>query len=102
MKWLEIINIRSASVRNSNSTQLDLKQLQISPEKETGLIGFRFLRHATLKHDVSLHLLYEGSEEQVKKSQLGVKLAALFKEFGLVNHSLWVLEDDQTVSSSLS
>ena len=62
---------------------------------------FQFFRHATLKRDISLHLLYEGSEEKVKKSELGIQLAALFKEFGLVNHSLWVLEDDQTDSTTI-
>ena len=29
-----------------------------------------------------------------EKSELGLRLTALFEQFGLVNHTLWVLEDD--------
>ena len=98
MEWLEIINIRSSNLGNQVNDLCDFKEGLHRFGKKTGLKEVRFYRHASLKSDVSIHLFFESNEKQADKSELGIRLIASLKELGLVNHSLWVLEDPKKLN----
>ena len=94
MKWLEVISVRNASNGRDVHSELDLTKALKRSEAEIGLRRIQLFRHATLKRDISIHLIFENDNLKEEKSELGLQLTALFEQFGLVNHTLWVLEDD--------
>ncbi len=98
MKWLEIISLRSAGNGIGGDDEIELGETLFGSRKEEGLKKIRLYRHASLGRDISLHLFHEGSRDEVRKSELGLRLAASLKESGLVSHSLWVLEENRMKS----
>jgi len=40
--------------------------------------------------DFSIHLFHDSKKVEKSGSPLGLRLAAALKEFGLVNHSIWI------------
>ncbi len=100
MKWLEIINLRSAGNRNQVQRQTGLDQIRHCCGKNGGPKRIRLYRQASLSRDISIHLFFEDGERHIEKSETGLRLSASLKEYGLVNHSLWILEDDLPESPS--
>jgi len=90
MKWLEVIKLRSAG-KNSES----LKELLLSFERSSqpALVEMKSYHHAALETDLTVHLHWESSRLEQNGSGLGLRLAQAFKEFGLVDHSIWVEEE---------
>jgi hypothetical protein len=87
MKWLEVIKLRSAG-RDSEM----LKELLLSINKlsQSGLVRMKTYHHATLETDWSVHLLWESERPEQNGSSLGLRLAQALKDFGLIDHSIWV------------
>jgi hypothetical protein len=48
--------------------------------------------HAALETDVSVHLLWESEQPEQNGSSLGLRIGQALKEFGLIDHSVWVEE----------
>jgi hypothetical protein len=48
--------------------------------------------HAALETDLSLHLYWSSEMPEPNGSALGLCLAQALKEFGLIDHSVWVEE----------
>jgi hypothetical protein len=91
MKWIEIINLRSAgATRDSIEQKIPRSVAEVDQSKD--LISVQVYRHATLDTDLSVHLLFECFKAEVQPSALGQALAWALKEFGLVSHSLWIEE----------
>ena len=90
MKWLEVIKLRSAG-KNFKS----LRELLLSFDKfsQPTLVEMKTYHHATLETDLTVHLHWESSRLEQNGSTLGLRLAQAFKEFGLVDHSIWVEEE---------
>jgi hypothetical protein len=40
--------------------------------------------------DFSIHLFHDSKKVEKSGSPLGLRLASALKEFGLVNHSIWI------------
>ncbi len=90
MKWLEVIRLRSTE----ESSGLLKKILRsISPIKQPGLAGVKIYRHASLETDLSIHLQWHSDRPERDGSAPGLHLAHALKEFGLVDHSLWMEEE---------
>jgi hypothetical protein len=89
MKWLEVIRLRSAE----KDSEL-LKELLLSFDKasQRGLVEMKTYHHAALETDVSVHLLWESEQPEQNGSSLGLRIGQALKEFGLIDHSVWVEE----------
>jgi hypothetical protein len=94
MGYLEIINVRCSNKGNEVLSQFNLEKIVGAAEKEDGLKYIQLYRNASLRSDISIHILHKSSEHQARKSEFGLHLAASLKEFCLVNHSLWLLEEN--------
>jgi hypothetical protein len=90
MKWLEVIKLRSAG----KDSRL-LKELLMSIEKisQSGLIEIKIYRHATLESDLSVLLHWESEGPELNGSGLGLRLAQALKDFGLIDHSIWIEQE---------
>ncbi len=89
MKWVEIIELRSV---NSNRELLEsqMHKLSIEVGKEAKKQAIRIYRRVMIDTDFSIHLCHDSKRVENSGSQLGLCLASSLKEFGLVNHSIWV------------
>ena len=90
MKWLEIIELRSAG-RNRTLLESQLQnvisnEVNQVPKQQT----IKVYNHLAVETDFSIHLLHDSKEADIGGSPLGLRLASALKEFGLVNHSIWV------------
>ena len=90
MKWLEVIKLRSAG---KGSGLLEEFLLSINKLSQSGLVEMKTYHHAALETDLSVHLLWESEQPEQNGSSLGLRLAQALKEFGLVDHSIWVEEE---------
>ena len=89
MKWLEVIKLRSAAGSLGLPEEL---LLSISGSNQRGLVEMETYRHAALETDLSVHLHWDSEIPEPSGSALGLRLAQALKEFGLVDHSIWVEE----------
>ena len=55
-----------------------------------GLDGVRVYLNVAYKGDISVQLHWDSEEPQYQGSLLGLELVQAMKEFGLVDHSVWV------------
>ena len=91
MRWIENITIYSAaSIRNKKSirllTQFTHDESFPSPEKMT------IYRHSKLKNELGIMIYWESEKAITDKSTLGLQIAEILKEFGMINHYVWVEE----------
>lgn len=87
MIWLEIIKLRSAW---KGSVPLDELVDSISKVGQSGLVNMKTYRNAALETDLSLHLCWKSDQPEQNGSPLGLHLARALKEFGLIDHSVWI------------
>lgn len=90
MKWLEIIKLRSVGKVPELVKEFSLP---MAKGGQSGLIETRTYRHAALERDWSLHLQWESERPDQNGSPLGLRLSQALKEFGLVDHSIWIEEE---------
>jgi len=90
MKWLEIIKVRSAGESSRLREEFLLPVAQGSPD---GRVKIQIYHHAALETDFSVHLRWESKRPEPNGSALALRLAQAFKEFGLVDHSVWVEQE---------
>ena len=94
MKWLEVIKLRSAG---KDSRLLEELLLSIDKFNQSGLVEMKTYHHAALETDLSVHLHWESERPEQNGSALGLRLAQALKEFGLVDHSIWIEEEKACV-----
>ena len=94
MKWLEIIKLRSAG---KDSRLLEELLLSIDKFNQSGLVKMKTFQHSALESDWSIHLHWESERPEQHGSSLGLRLAQALKEFGLVDHSVWIEEEKRPV-----
>jgi hypothetical protein len=61
---------------------------------QSGLTAMKTYRHAALETDLSVHLHWKSERPEENGSALGLRLAQALKEFGLVDHSVWMEEEE--------
>ena len=92
MKWLEIIKVRSVRI---NSEELDEFLRSMDKISQKRLIEIKIYRHAAIETDLSLHLLWIAKQPEKNGSALGLRLAQALKDFGLIDHSLWMEQEKE-------
>ena len=92
MKWLEIIKLRGAGIEQGLLKEF-LRSL-VKSGRSGELVGVVSYRHAALENDLSVHLHWEPEQPTQNGSALGLRLAQALKEFGLVDHTVWI-EDEK-------
>jgi hypothetical protein len=90
MKWLEIIELRSVE-RNRELLESHLQKLNNMVAKESEKQSIKIYSRVMLDTDFGIHLFHDSKEVENSGSSLGLRLASNLKEFGLVNHSIWLL-----------
>jgi len=88
MNWIEIIELRSYSF--NPETLRELKQSFAKDEQKEGLKGLEIYHNASVDTDTSIHIHWITKDNQISKSSLGLRLASALKEFGRVNHTIWI------------
>lgn len=89
MKWLEIIELRSVGTKRI-FLEAQLQKLIDDVEKEANKQIIKVYNHVTIDVDFSIHLLHDSANVEQEGSPLGLQLAFALKEFGMVNHSVWI------------
>ena len=91
MKWIEIITIYSApGVRNKKIIGLLAKFTH--QESKPSLKKITIYRHSKLENELSIMIYWESEKANADKSTLGLRIAEIVKEFGMINHYEWVEE----------
>jgi len=90
MRWLEVIKLRSVG---KDSELLKELLLSIDNSNQSGLVEMKTYRHAALETDLSVHLHWESDRPDQNGSLLGLHLVQALKEFGLIDHSVWIEEE---------
>jgi hypothetical protein len=89
MKWLEIIELRSVN-RNRDLLKSQLRNLINEAEQEAKKQAIKVYSRVMIDTDFSIHLLHDSKKPENSGSPLGLNLATALKDFGLVNHSVWI------------
>lgn len=87
MKWLEVIKLRSVG---RDSGLLEELLLSIDRSRQDERVEMKTYRLAALETDLSVHLHWESGWPEKNGSALGLRVAQALKEFGLVDHSVWI------------
>jgi hypothetical protein len=89
MKWLEVIELRSMGNKRAviESHLQDLIDEMIQEARQQKIKAYS---HVTVETDFNIHLYHDSKRADINGSPLGLRLASALKEFGLVNHSVWV------------
>ncbi len=91
MKWLEVIKIRAA--RTDEGLLEEVVQELARAGRNRGLLEMKTYRHALLDSDISVHLHWRSAQVEENGSIPGLQLARALKDFGLVDHSIWIEEE---------
>ena len=89
MKWLEIIELRSVD-SNREWLESKLQKLIDQVDKEKKKQAIMTYTRVLIDTDFSIHLFHDSNKVENSGSSLGLRLASALKEFGLVNHSIWI------------
>lgn len=88
MKWLEIIELRSADYYQEQLKPL-IQVLIIEVKKEVKDQAIKAYNRIMVDTDFTVHLLHDSLKVEYCGSPLGSRLASALKDFGSVNHSVW-------------
>jgi hypothetical protein len=89
MKWLEIIELRSVG-SNRELLESQLQKLINEADREIKGQAIMIYSRVMIDTDFSIHLFHDSKKVESSGSSLGLRLASALKEFGLVNHSIWI------------
>ncbi len=89
MKWLEIIELRSVG-SNRKLLESQLQELINEVDREAKNQAIKAYNRVMIETDFSIHLFHDSKKVENSGSPLGLRLASALKEFGLVNHSIWI------------
>ena len=94
MKYLEVIELRTSQENHSLLEQYLAKWMeQVKTDKKVQSI--KIYKHVDLETDFSIHLQYDlriinSNIREITPFPLGELLKNELKEFGLVNHKIWI------------
>ena len=88
MRRLEIIQVRTAQ-KNQLLLEQYLAGWLAQVSGGTQAQNITIYRHVSVETDFSIHLRHDSETEQADLA-LGERLASALREFGLVNHAVWI------------
>jgi len=88
MKWAELITVRSTecSIKTLRSA---LQELISDVVRKYGAKRIQIYHRQKIDSDFCIILTHEGETVVDHGSQLGLRITASLKMFGMVNHSVW-------------
>ena len=86
MKTLEIIHLRLAG--DSPQTLVDVIRKSVGSAPDG--MELRIYHHTKLATDLAVHLHWDIAERSDQASDIGTRLASLLREYGMVEHSVWM------------
>jgi hypothetical protein len=89
MKWIELIALRSI-YKDREMLEHQIQELTDEVNRETKSLEITLYKRTAVETDVGIHILHNSGKVEDNGSQLGLRLADALKEFGLVNHSIWI------------
>jgi len=92
MKWLETIELRSVD-GNRKFLEPQLQKLISEVDKETKKQAIKIYSRVMIDTDFSIHLFHDSKKVESGGSRLGLRIGSALKDFGLVNHSIWIEMD---------
>ena len=95
MNYLEIIELRTGNKDRGQVAQFIEDWL--GKIKATDQQQIRVYHNALLDTDISVHLFHQSVAESIGFSQIGSELVFVLKEFGLVNHNIWIEQKRELV-----
>lgn len=92
--YLEIIELRSNNIdlKILNSKLIEFKD-ELNTKKEN--YNVKLYRHLMIETDWVFHLHYQSEIVNTSQSELGLSIASILQEFGLVHHSVWAEDMDK-------
>ena len=89
MAWLEIIEIRAVGI-NRELLKSQLQDIIIDLNKDAELKSVKIYKQFMLETDFSIHLFHDSENPDTCCSIICTKLIPSLKDFGLVNHTVWI------------
>ena len=89
MRWMEFIKVQT---ERANVKEILMNFVAECKECE-GVVEVKVFNHTTV-NDCSLCLLWNTDSPKVQGSIVGLALSGALREFGLVDHSVWVEETE--------
>jgi hypothetical protein len=89
MKWIEVIELRTVN-RDREFLESKLRKLMDHVEKKRKEQRITAYTRVLIDTDFSIHLFHDSKKVENSGSRLGLCLVNALKEFGLVNHRIWV------------
>jgi hypothetical protein len=92
MRWIDIITLRS-SATSLESLDNEVLLSIINNKRKKSLKSSKIYRRHAMDSDLSIHLFWDSANVEQKANPLSQHLILFLKQYGLVNHSIWVEED---------
>ena len=89
MKWIEIIELRSAG-NTLKQLESHLQEFIDQVEKKSEQQTVKLYTRIKIDTDYSIHLFHDSSKVKNRGSSLGIRLVSALKFYGLVNHTIWI------------
>jgi len=89
MKWIEVIQLRSVE-SNRELLKSNLQRLIDEVDQGRKKQEIRAYNRVFIDTDCSVHLYHDSKKVKQGGSELGLRIVNALKEFGLVNHNIWI------------
>ena len=89
MKWIEVIQLRSV-VSNRKRLESKLQKLISEVDRKPKKHSIKIYNRERIDTDICIVLFHDREKVEIGGSRLSLCLVAALKEFGLVNHSIWI------------
>ena len=87
--WIEIIEIRSFP-GSRNLLELHMQNFQDVIQKKHQNQSIKVFTKANLNTDFVILIHNESIDYKSEGSKLGLQMASALKEFGMINHAVWL------------
>ena len=101
MKWLEVLHLRTAEQESDRLMHL-LRQLITEIRVHRTCREIKMFKRALLETDVCLHLYHDTDSIETTGSLVGLHLARELKAFGMLNHTVWMVDEAGSSGGGIS
>ncbi len=93
MKRLEIIHLRLATGCSDDL----IADIQRSASASIETSNIEIYQHAGVTTDLGIHILHDTDDAGELPSPLGVVLSSALREYGMVEHSVWIEKKEKVL-----